>query len=107
MSRSPLRFAVVGLGHIAQMAVLPAFSHAASAATLTALVSDDPLKRRLLAKRYGVEQTYAYKDFDACLRSGEIDAVYCAAASCIACRYSFQAPTSRPPQKSGLRKVSE
>lgn len=91
MSRSPLRFAVVGLGHIAQMAVLPAFSHAASAATLTALVSDDPLKRRLLAKRYGVEQTYAYKDFDACLRSGEIDAVYIALPNSLHCEYTIRA----------------
>lgn len=91
MSRSPLRFAVVGLGHISQMAVLPAFSHAASAAKLTALVSDDPLKRRLLAKRYRVPHTYAYKDFDACLRSGEIDAVYIALPNSLHCQYALRA----------------
>jgi len=27
-SRGPVRYAVVGLGHIAQVAVLPAFAHA-------------------------------------------------------------------------------
>jgi predicted dehydrogenase len=53
MSLSPLRFAVVGLGHISQVAVLPAFAHAKSSARLTALVSDDPLKRRLLGRQYG------------------------------------------------------
>ena len=36
----PLRFAVVGLGHIAQAAVLPAFRHARGFAELVALVSD-------------------------------------------------------------------
>ncbi len=91
MNRSTLRLAVVGLGHIAQMAVLPAFAHAAPAATLTALVSDDPVKRRLLGKRYGVAHTYAYKDYDACLRSGEIDAVYIALPNNLHCDYAVRA----------------
>jgi hypothetical protein len=34
-----IRYAVVGLGHIAQVAVLPAFAHARSNSQLTALVS--------------------------------------------------------------------
>lgn len=76
MSRAPLRFAVVGLGHIAQVAVLPAFAHAKSSARLAALVSDDAVKRRALGKQYGVTRTYAYKDYEKCLRSGKVDAVY-------------------------------
>lgn len=91
MSLTPLRFAVVGLGHISQFAVLPAFAHAKSAARLTALVSDDPLKRRLLAARYGVMHTYAYKDFDACLRSGAIDAVYIALPNSLHREYAVRA----------------
>jgi len=91
VSRSPLRMAVVGLGHISQMAVLPAFSHAASAAKLTALVSDDPVKRHLLATRYGVTHTYAYKNFDACLDSGDIDAVYIALPNSLHCEYALRA----------------
>jgi predicted dehydrogenase len=71
-----VRYAVVGLGHIAQIAVLPAFAHARSNARLTALVSDDPTKRRKLGRRYRVAHTYSYKDYELCLRSGEIDAVY-------------------------------
>ena len=35
-----IRYAVVGLGHIAQVAVLPAFSHARRNSVLGALVSD-------------------------------------------------------------------
>ena len=39
--RGPIRYAVVGLGHIAQVAMLPAFAHAKRNSRLTALVSDD------------------------------------------------------------------
>ena len=41
----PVRYAVVGLGHIAQVAVLPAFAHAKENSAVTALVSDDAEKR--------------------------------------------------------------
>ena len=51
-----MRFAVVGLGHIAQAAVLPAFKHARPHAELTALVSDTPAKLKQLGQRYGVKQ---------------------------------------------------
>ena len=44
---SPVRFAVVGLGDIAQRAVLPAFEHAKKKAALTALVSGEPNIRYL------------------------------------------------------------
>ena len=36
-----VRYAVVGLGHIAQVAVLPAFAHARRNSRVVALVSDD------------------------------------------------------------------
>lgn len=78
MQRTPVRFAVVGLGHIAQSAVLPAFAHTPSDACLKALVSDDPVKRRVLGRRYDVRHSYTYREYDTCLRSGEIDAVYIA-----------------------------
>jgi predicted dehydrogenase len=73
-----IRYAVVGLGHIAQVAVLPAFSHARKNSTLSALVSDDEEKRKEVSDMYGVSRTYTYAQYDECLRSGEIDAVYIA-----------------------------
>lgn len=76
-TRVKVRYAVVGLGYIAQIAVLPAFAHARNA-ELTALVSDDPIKLKKLSKQYGVPHTFSYHDYDACLRSGNIDAVYLA-----------------------------
>ena len=70
-----IRYAVVGLGHIAQNAILPAFVHAQTNSELTALVSDDPAKLRTLSREYGVKNTFTYQDYEICLRSGEIDAV--------------------------------
>ena len=56
-----IRYAVVGLGHIAQVAVLPAFAHARANSQLTALVSDDVQKRKTLGRRYQVDHlTNAY-----------------------------------------------
>jgi predicted dehydrogenase len=73
-----VRYAVVGLGYIAQAAVLPAFAHARKNSELSALVSDDPVKLRQLARRYRVPHTFSYADYDVCLASGLIDAVYIA-----------------------------
>jgi glucose-fructose oxidoreductase len=73
-----VRYAVVGLGHIAQAAVLPAFAHARRNSTLAALVSSDSKKLRQLSRRYGVSRTCGYDDIDELYASGEIDAVYIA-----------------------------
>jgi predicted dehydrogenase len=73
-----VRYAVVGLGYIAQVAVLPAFAHATENSQLTALVSGDPKKLKSLSQKYGVANGYSYEHFADCLRSGEIDAVYIA-----------------------------
>jgi predicted dehydrogenase len=70
-----VRYAVVGLGHIAQVAVLPAFAHAKNS-ELAALVSDDPEKLEKLGRRYRVKPRFSYDRYDECLRSGVIDAVY-------------------------------
>src|SRR5262245_27918709 len=77
-SAPPLRFAVVGLGHIAQAAVLPAFRHARPHVELTALVSGTEAKLTKLGKRYKVEHLASYADADKLLDSGFIDAVYVA-----------------------------
>jgi glucose-fructose oxidoreductase len=69
-----VRYAVAGLGHIAQNAVLPAFVHARANSRLTALVSGDPTKLKRLGQRYGVETRGSYADYEACL--GNADAVY-------------------------------
>ena len=86
-----IRYAVVGLGHIAQVAVLPAFAHAKSNSDVTALVSDDPAKLRQISKKYRIPHTYSYKDYDRCLRDGHIDAVYIALPNHLHCEYAVRA----------------
>jgi predicted dehydrogenase len=75
--RQKVRYAVVGLGHIAQVAVLPAFAHAQNS-ELAALVSNDPEKLEKLGRRYKVKARFSYDQLDECLRSGVVDAVYIA-----------------------------
>jgi predicted dehydrogenase len=76
--RAPIRYAVLGLGYISQIAMLPAFKHAKRNSVLAALVSDDPQKLKTLSRRYGVEHVCSYDEVDDLYASGEIDAVYIA-----------------------------
>lgn len=92
--RHKIRYAVVGLGHIAQNAVLPAFRHASKNSELKALVSDDPVKLRAMAREYGVEHCFDYDDYETCLRSGEIDAVYIALPNNLHQNYCVRAAES-------------
>jgi glucose-fructose oxidoreductase len=84
-----VRYAVVGLGHIAQVAVLPAFAHARRNSRLAALVSDDTAKLRTLAKKYRVGNAFSYDDYDACL--GQVDAVYIALPNSMHAEYTIRA----------------
>jgi glucose-fructose oxidoreductase len=77
-SGKKVRYAVIGLGYISQIAVLPGFAHARENSELTALVSGDPKKLQSLARKYKVPYTYSYQQYADCLKSGEIDAVYIA-----------------------------
>ncbi|HYG54807.1 MAG TPA: Gfo/Idh/MocA family oxidoreductase [Burkholderiales bacterium] len=89
MPRRLVRYAVVGLGHIAQVAVLPAFGNARRNSRLTALVSGDPVKRETLQKKYQVENTYSYDQYDECLKN--VDAVYIALPNHLHCEYAVRA----------------
>ena len=84
-----IRYAVVGLGHIAQAAALPAFAHARRNSELVALVSSDALKRRKLGRLYGVP-TYDYGGYEGCLRSEAVDAVYLALPNHLHCDYAIR-----------------
>jgi predicted dehydrogenase len=87
--RGPIRYAVVGLGHIAQVAVLPAFAHARRNSQVVAVVSDDPTKRREIARRYRLEHAFGYDDYDACLE--QVDAVYIALPNSMHAEYTIRA----------------
>ena len=84
-----IRYAVVGLGHISQVAVLPAFAHARRNSELVAVVSNDRTKRREIAKRYKLEHAYSYDQFDDCLEA--VDAVYIALPNSMHAEYTIRA----------------
>jgi glucose-fructose oxidoreductase len=78
----------VGLGHIAQVAVIPAFAHARKNSELVAIVSGDPTKRRELARRYRIDHAFTYEEFDQCL--GMVDAVYIALPNSMHAEYTIR-----------------
>jgi glucose-fructose oxidoreductase len=84
-----IRYAVVGLGHIAQVAVLPAFAHAGKNSVLAAIVSDNRRKRDEISRKYGVAEAYGYDEYDRCLK--EVDAVYIALPNSLHAEYSIRA----------------
>ena len=89
--RRSVRYAVIGLGHIAQAAVLPAFRHAKRNSTLAALVSSEQKKLKQLSRRYGVQRTCGYDGVDELFASGEIDAVYIALPNELHKEYTIRA----------------
>jgi glucose-fructose oxidoreductase len=89
MPKRLIRYAVVGLGHIAQVAVLPAFGNARRNSKLAALVSGDSLKRKSLSKKYEVENAWSYEQYDECLET--VDAVYIALPNSLHCEYAVRA----------------
>src|SRR5262245_23271798 len=84
-----VRYAVVGLGHIAQVAVLPAFAHARRNSRLAALVSDDPRKLSVLGRKYRIDAQCSYDDYDECLE--HVDAVYIALPNSMHAEYTIRA----------------
>jgi predicted dehydrogenase len=72
-SSQKVRYGVIGLGHIAQSAVLPAFAHARNS-ELTALASSDAEKLEVLGERYQVRHRFGYERMADCL--AEVDAVF-------------------------------
>ncbi len=69
--------AVIGQGHFAQAAVLPAIAQLHDI-ELAALVSGSPKKLEELGAKYGVRHRASYDDLDTLLASGAVDAVYIA-----------------------------
>ena len=86
-----VRYAVVGLGHIAQAAVLPAFENAGKSSRLSALVSGDRKKLGKLGNEYGVSGQFTYDEYDALLASGDVDAVYIALPNSLHADYAVRA----------------
>jgi glucose-fructose oxidoreductase len=92
---------VIGLGHIAQVAVIPAFAQAKRNSSLAALVSDDPQKLKAMGRRYDVDRLCGYDEVDELFASGEVDAVYIALPNSMHEEYAVRAA------KAGLHVLCE
>jgi predicted dehydrogenase len=88
ISRRKVRYAVVGLGHIAQVAVLPAFRNAANS-ELFALVSGNSEKLEKVGKKYVLDHLYSYEDYSRALSN--VDAVYLALPNHLHREYAVRA----------------
>jgi predicted dehydrogenase len=89
-NRSPIRYAVVGGGHISQAAFMPAFEQA-DGSELVALVTGDEVKRTELPRRYDNLTAVRYEQYDELLASGTVDAVYIALPNWMHCEYAVRA----------------
>jgi predicted dehydrogenase len=72
-----IRYAVVGLGSISQVAVLPAFAHSKKS-KLVAVVSGDKKKAKKMAAQFKASHAYSYAEYAECLKNPGVDAVYIA-----------------------------
>ncbi|MEJ2721896.1 MAG: Gfo/Idh/MocA family oxidoreductase [bacterium] len=72
MPETKVKIALVGAGHVAQIAHLPAYASHPDA-ELVALVEEDPVRRSKLKKAFGFKR--AYEDFTRMLSREDVDAV--------------------------------
>lgn len=77
MESKKIRYGIVGLGDIAQEAMLPGVKHTGNS-EVTAFVTSDPEKAKEVGKQYGVSHSYTYEQFPELLKSGQVDALYVA-----------------------------
>lgn len=73
-------YAVVGLGSIAEVAVLPAFRKSKKC-RVVALVSHDLARARALGKKFAVKSCYSYANYEQCLQQPGVDAVFIASVN--------------------------
>ena len=76
-SEKKVRYAIVGLGDIAQEDMMPGVEHTGNS-EMTALVTADSQKAQELGKKYDIQATYTYEQFGEALGSGTFDAIYLA-----------------------------
>jgi len=73
-------YAVIGLGSIAEGAVLPAFRNSTKS-RLVSLVSHDRKRAEQLGVKFGVKNCYGYDELDQCLSDPAVEAVFIASVN--------------------------
>ena len=72
MARRKIKIALVGAGHVAQVAHIPAYKKHLDV-ELVAVVDDDPIKARRIREQYGFKEWY--EDISEMLKKCDVDAV--------------------------------
>jgi predicted dehydrogenase len=87
-----VRFAIVGLGHLALEQILPAFGESKRCRP-TALVSGDRAKATAVAGQYGIDarHIYDYQGFDRLRDDAEVDVVYVVLPNGLHAEYTVRA----------------
>ncbi len=85
-----IRYAVIGLGHIAQVAILPGFQQSENS-ELVAIVSGNSEKRRKLCETYQLKYAFDYDELDDLFAQNIVDAVYIALPNDLHCEYAVRA----------------
>jgi predicted dehydrogenase len=91
MKRKKLRYALIGAGHISQVAVLPSFANCKSS-ELSLIVSSDEKKRKVLGAKYKVHAC-SPDEFEGYASELNVDAVYIAEPNHL--HKEFTLPTQR------------
>lgn len=76
-SDKKVRYAIVGVGDIAQEDMMPGVEHTSNS-EITALITSDPKKAKELGEKYDVKATFTYEHFSEAIASGTFDAIYLA-----------------------------
>lgn len=71
-----IRYAIVGLGHIAQDAVIPAFRKAKKNSALTTIISQHEEKLHYFGNKYKIQNRFLFSNLKDALSSNEFDAIY-------------------------------
>ncbi len=85
-----IRYAVIGLGHIAQVAMMPGFQHSENS-ELVAIVSGDSEKRRKICETYNLKYAFDYDELDELFSQNIVDAVYISLPNDMHCDYAVRA----------------
>lgn len=85
-----IRYAVAGPGYRDPAAILPVFAHADNS-EVSAVIAPDPEQAGELGRKYRVSRVYSYDNYEECLRSGDVDAVYIAVPNHLHCGFTVRA----------------
>jgi predicted dehydrogenase len=87
-------YAVVGLGSISEVAVLPAFRNSKKS-KLVAVVSHDRKRAEDLGGKFGATNCYSYEEYDRCLSHPDVEAVFVASVNGAHAEQTLRAAAAR------------